>query len=111
VVWDPKNAILIVGYQAPHTLGRRLVERRPEVKIFGVKVARQAEVFVLNGFSAHADQQDLVGYAVAVRDRGDLEQVTLVHGDPKPQRVLADLLRQKGIPRVMIPAPSEILQA
>jgi metallo-beta-lactamase family protein len=50
---------LIVGYQAQHTLGRRLVEQRSRVRIFGVERDRRAEVVVLNGFSAHADQRDL----------------------------------------------------
>ena len=57
---DPKNAVLIVGFQAPHTLGRRIVEQRQRVKIFGVERDLRAEVVVLNGFSAHADQKDLV---------------------------------------------------
>src|SRR5262249_14134540 len=55
LVSDHKNTICIVGFQAEHTLGRRLVELRPEVKIFGVKFHRDIEVVVLNGFSAHAD--------------------------------------------------------
>src|SRR6185369_14371670 len=58
-----KNTIVIVGFQAQHTLGRRLVEKRARVRIFGVERERRAEVVVLNGFSAHADQADLVSYA------------------------------------------------
>ncbi|MEZ4225112.1 MAG: MBL fold metallo-hydrolase [Polyangiaceae bacterium] len=106
-VSDPKNAVLIVGYQAPHTLGRRLVEGRSDVRIFGVEVTRQAEVLVLNGFSAHADQKDLVEYASDVRDRGALEKVILVHGDPKPQQILGKLLGDRGIADVAAPGPGD----
>jgi metallo-beta-lactamase family protein len=108
-VEDEKNTVLIVGYQAQHTLGRRLVEQRPRVKIFGVERDRRAEVVVLNGFSAHADQKDLIDYAVATAARGALEQIALVHGDPKPQRILAELLMARGHRRVAIPAAGDRL--
>jgi metallo-beta-lactamase family protein len=106
---SPKNTVAIVGYQAQHTLGRRLVERRPRVKIFGVERDVRAEVVVLNGFSAHADQKDLIEYAEAVRDRGNLRHVVLVHGEPKAQDVLADSLKKKGIDRVTAPAPGNVI--
>ncbi|MBK7582006.1 MAG: MBL fold metallo-hydrolase [Myxococcales bacterium] len=105
-VGDAKNAVLIVGYQAPHTLGRRLVERRTDVKIFGTMQPVHAEVHVLNGFSAHADQRDLVDYSLEARKRGSLEQVVLVHGDPTPMRVLSDLLGEKGFRKVHSPDPA-----
>ncbi len=106
---DQKNAVLIVGYQAPHTLGRRLVERQREVKIFGVVVPLRAEVKVLNGFSAHADQRDLVDYCIDTRKRGSVKKVVLVHGDPVPMRVLSDLLGDKGFQDVSMPDPGTIL--
>jgi metallo-beta-lactamase family protein len=103
---DAKNTVLIVGFQAQHTLGRRLVERRLKVKIFGVERDRRAEVVVLNGFSAHADQGDLVAYANACRERGPLRHVTLVHGEPKAQATLATLLRDAHrYPDVAVPSP------
>jgi Cft2 family RNA processing exonuclease len=74
-VEDQRNTILIVGFQAQHTLGRRIVERQREVKVFGVMRRLAAEVVVLNGFSAHADQKDLLEFAEAVRDQGKLRQV------------------------------------
>jgi metallo-beta-lactamase family protein len=105
-VEDPKNTVLIVGFQAQHTLGRRLVERRAKVRIFGVERDRRAEVVVLNGFSAHADQNDLITYANACRDRGPLRKVALVHGEPKAQQALRELLVDThGYPDVSIPTP------
>ena len=98
-----KNTVLIVGYQAQHTLGRRLVERRPRVKIFGVERELRAEVVVLNGFSAHADQHDLLEYVAA---SGPLEHVFLVHGDPQPQRVLKEKLAERGLDSTRVHAPA-----
>jgi metallo-beta-lactamase family protein len=96
-VSDAKNTVLIVGFQAQHTLGRRLVERRKEVRIFGVMRELAAEVVVLNGFSAHADQEGLLSFAAEVARKGKLRNVILVHGEPRPQSILADLLRSRGI--------------
>jgi len=107
---SPKNTILIVGYQAQHTLGRRLVEGRKEVKIFGVERERRAEVVVLNGFSAHADQSDLLAYASAVKAKGNLRKIALVHGDPQPQQMLSDLMVERGLAHPAIPAPGDRLE-
>jgi len=98
-----KHPVLSVGFQAQHTLGRRLVERRDEVRIFGVMRRRAAEVVVLDGFSAHADQAGLVEFAEAVRRRGSLRQVILVHGEPPAQQALADLLSRRGFPAIHAP--------
>jgi metallo-beta-lactamase family protein len=108
-VEDPRNTVLIVGFQAQHTLGRRLVEKRPRLRILGVERDRRAEVVVLNGFSAHADQQDLVAFAEAVRERGPLRHVALVHGEEKPQEVLMERLAERGFPSVFSPQPGEFL--
>ncbi len=107
---DPKNAVLIVGFQAPHTLGRRIVERRQRVKIFGVERDLRAEVVVLNGFSAHADQKDLVEFVQGARDQGGrLRRVILVHGEPQPQKALTKLLEGAGIRDVQSPAAGDVL--
>lgn len=108
-ITDEKNTVLIVGYQAAHTLGRRLVEKRARVKIFGVERERRADVVVLNGFSAHADQKDLVDYATATKAKGPLDRVVLVHGDPAPQKILTEKLNGAGMPRVSAPAPGDRL--
>jgi metallo-beta-lactamase family protein len=109
-VEEPKNTILIVGYQAEHTLGRRIVERRPRVKIFGVERDLKAEVVVLNGFSAHADRNDLLAYATHCRDRGPLERIMLVHGEPKPMDALQQGLEAAGHRKVFAPEPGTTLE-
>jgi metallo-beta-lactamase family protein len=106
---DEKNTVLIVGFQAVHTLGRRLVEKRAKVKIFGVERDRRCEVVVLNGFSAHADQKDLLAYAGRCRERGGVAQIALVHGEPEPQRVLKEKLGAAGFAKIAIPAAGDKL--
>lgn len=106
-VEDRRNTILIVGFQAQHTLGRRIVERHREVKIFGVMRNLNAEVVVLSGFSAHADQKDLLEFAEAVRDQGKLRRIVLVHGEPPAQATLMSKLGELGFPTVSAPGPGE----
>jgi len=104
---DRHSTVIIVGFQAQHTLGRRLVEQRTRVRIFGVERERLAEVVVLNGFSAHGDQSDLLRFAEDAREHGKLRHVALVHGELKAQEVLADKLRERGFPDVHIPSQGE----
>jgi metallo-beta-lactamase family protein len=106
---DPRHTVLIVGFQAEHTLGRRLVERRPKVRIFGVERPLNARVEVLNGFSAHADQADLMAFAAAAHKNGPLQQIILVHGEPRPQATLAELLEKAGLPPPPPPPPGDRL--
>jgi metallo-beta-lactamase family protein len=106
-IGDARHTVVIVGFQAQHTLGRRLVERRPEVRIFGLMNDRKAEVVVLNGFSAHADQRDLVEFAEEVRRKSPLRQVLLVHGEPAAQEALSGQLTERGFPTVRVPAQGE----
>jgi metallo-beta-lactamase family protein len=106
---DAKNTVIIVGFQAQHTLGRRLVERRPLVRMFGVERRLAAQIVVMNGFSSHADQQDLLDFAEQVRERGALQHVALVHGEPPAQAVLRDKLGERGFSEVLVPAPGDTL--
>jgi metallo-beta-lactamase family protein len=109
MIGGAENTVVIVGFQAEHTLGRRLVEKRPSVRIFGVPRERVCDVVVLNGFSAHAGQDDLLAFVRAVRERGALERIALVHGEPRAQRALAGLLESGGTVPVSIPARGDRL--
>lgn len=94
-ITNPKNTILIVGFMAENTLGRMLVERRPIVRIFGEEFHVKAEVKVLNGFSAHADEDELRDFIFKTRTRsgGKLKRVFLVHGEEEPMSSLAGWVR------------------
>jgi metallo-beta-lactamase family protein len=102
---NPRNTILIVGFQAEHTLGRRIVERQPMLKIHGDEVPLRARVEVLDGYSAHADRTELATWLDTVRATSPaLRSVYLVHGEPAPQDALATLLRSTGY-EVTCPEP------
>lgn len=103
---DPKNTVMIVGFCAPHTLGRRIVERRREVKIFGEPHRLRAEVEVMNAYSAHADEPELVEF-VSHLDPGRLQKIFLVHGDPDRQLALYDALKAGGYPTAYGPERGE----
>jgi len=94
---DPRNTILIVGFQAEHTLGRRIVERAPLLRIFGEEIPLKATVEVINGYSAHADRTELVSWLDAVKvGSPGLSGVHLVHGEPHAQDALKTTLIAKG---------------
>lgn len=102
---DARSTVLIVGYQAPDTLGRRLVERRPDVRILGQTLKLKADVVVLNGLSCHADHGDLLRALGALVGRGP--KVRLVHGEPERAAALAEGLRATGFAHVAIPERGE----
>lgn len=94
---NPRNTILIVGFQAEHTLGRRIVERRPTLKVFGEEVELRAQVEVLDGYSAHADRAGLMAWHTEVRRTSPrLKHTWLVHGEPDAQNALAEELNELG---------------
>lgn len=103
---DPKSTVLIIGFMAPDTLGRRLVESRdienPVVKIFGDEYNVKAKIVVLNSFSAHADKNELMDY-FRQYDKSMLEQIFLVHGDYDQQQIFRNSLNNNGFKNVLIP--------
>lgn len=109
-IGDSRHTVVIVGFQAPYTLGRRLVEGRDEVRIFGIPHRRRAEVVVLNGFSAHADQAGLLAFAEEVRRKGPLRRIVLVHGEPQAQSALSQELAARGFVQVEAPAQGDTLR-
>ena len=99
---DPKNTVLIVGYCADHTLGKKLVDQLPEVRIFGEMHKLRAEVVVMNRYSAHADEPGLLD-VIQSMDRERLQRIFLVHGAPEKQDAFKERLSREGYPDVMIP--------
>lgn len=100
-VEDPRNTILIVGWQAPNTLGRRLVERQPVVKILGEEYQLKAEVITLNGFSGHADRDELIAWVRHFSRRP--RHTYIVHGEEKASFALRDALQSDGFAGVTVP--------
>ena len=94
---ERRNTILIVSWQAPDTLGRRLAERAKKVKIFGEEFEVRAEVATIGGFSAHAGQDFLLQYARAVKET--IRQIFLVHSDPPVEGVFVQKMAEAGLTR------------
>jgi metallo-beta-lactamase family protein len=105
-IGDPRNTIAIIGYQAEHTLGKRLVDGADEVRILGSMYRRKAEVVKYNSFSAHADHEGLMNYAGKF-DRAMLRRIFLVHGDIERATALRDDLVGRYGAKVEIPARGE----
>jgi metallo-beta-lactamase family protein len=100
---DGRNMILIAGYQAENTLGKKLVDKQTVVNIFGEPHEVKAEVVVLNSFSGHADRNELLSY-IGKFARKRMKRIFLVHGDPDQAGELSDGLHDAGFPEISIPA-------
>jgi metallo-beta-lactamase family protein len=99
---DPRSTVLITGFQAPETLGRRLVDGDKRVKIFGEDYDVRARVVALNGLSGHADRSELLQWAGHMKPPP--RHTFLIHGEPDAAFALADSLRvQLGFPQVVVP--------
>ncbi|MFO7634949.1 MAG: MBL fold metallo-hydrolase [Caldilinea sp.] len=99
---DTRNTVLIVSFQAEHTLGRRLKDGDKSVRIFGEAYDVLATVESIEGYSAHADQRELLAWAGSL-ERERLQRLFLVHGEPQAIDTLAQLLRGDGFPHVVVP--------
>ncbi len=102
---DPRNLVLITGFQAENTLGRKIVEKWPEVPIFGEPMRLRAEVVKLNELSGHADQNELLAWMQPMVKT--LKRVFLVHGEPAQSAALSKAIQSiHGLP-VTVPARGE----
>jgi len=106
---NPRNQILIVGYNAQHTLGRRIADGEKIVKIFGEEYKVKAKVTVLDSLSAHADQRELLDYFQNF-EKQKLEKIFLVHGEENELQTFASLLKQKGFKHINIPERGNVFE-
>ena len=101
-VEDPRNTVLIVGWQAPHTLGRRIVEKQSKIRIFGEEYSLNAQVETINGLSAHADRAELLEWTGHFEKRPS--HTFIVHGEEEASLAFAEALRQeKRFENVTVP--------
>lgn len=101
------NTILLVGYQAANTLGRKILDGEKKVNIFGDPYDVKAEVIVMDAFSAHADRSDLLDYMKRLNDIHPMKKIFLVHGEEGQGLDFEDFLRQSGFTNVEVPAPGQ----
>ena len=102
---DPRNTIMIGGFQAEHTLGRKILEKQPEVPIFGEPTCLRAEVVKVNAMSGHADQFELLRWMKPLVQ--ELKQVFLVHGEPRQSQALAVAIEKLFGLKTVIPRRGE----
>ncbi len=108
-IQDEANVIAIVGFQAEHTLGRKLVENWDVVPIFGVPTPRRAQVVRFNGLSAHADRNDLLAYVRAIHPLPG--KVFVVHGEEKQSLSLAAAMQaEHPAMRIVVPHPGSVYE-
>jgi metallo-beta-lactamase family protein len=102
---DARNTVLFVGWQAPHTLGRYILEKHETVKIFGERYPLRAQIEVINGFSAHADRDELLAWVLAMDSPPGRAYV--VHGEPEPAQKFASALGEIGVRETFVPDRGE----
>jgi metallo-beta-lactamase family protein len=108
-IGDKKNIILIVGYMAEHTLGKRLVEKAKTVKIFGEEYQRSAQVEVFGALSAHADRDEMIAYFNKC-GVGHIKHAFCVHGEPDVLGPFTNSLLQIGMQKVSAPMPGQCFE-
>ena len=103
---DSRNMILVVGYMARDTLGRRIVDREKIVRIFGIEYELNAEVVIINAMSGHADKDELLEFVTGCLP---LKRIFLVHGEEEQSQALCDTLTQKGLSAYIPSKDEEVL--
>ena len=104
-LWNPASTILFVGYQAPGTLGRTIVDGADKVKIFGEEISVNARVEYIEGYSGHADQEWLLNFVYSFIKKP--KHIFLVHGEEESEEVLKGLIEKNTEIPVTIPSFGE----
>jgi metallo-beta-lactamase family protein len=105
---NPNAHIMIVGYQAQGSLGRRLVDRIPKISIFGEQKELKAQVHTLNGFSAHAGQTELLNWFSYLAP--NKPKVVITHGEDGPREALAALIKKKYKITATLPKIGDVIE-
>jgi metallo-beta-lactamase family protein len=105
---DRRNTILFVGFQAEHTLGRRIQEGNQQISIYGEPVEIGAQIVTLGGYSAHADKDELRRWVRSIG--GPIRRAFVVHGERGPLSAMAQILSEEGVGEVLIPNRGESFQ-
>lgn len=103
---DSKNTVLVVGYCSPNSLGRRIRDREKEVKIFGKLFALNADVEVIDSYSAHADYSELIRF-LSCQEKEKVKKIFLVHGEPESKISFKEKLMKEGYKEIVIPNKNE----
>ena len=105
-LWNEKNALLFVGYQAEGTLGRRIINGERHIRVYHEEVVVRASIHTINGFSAHADQNDLIEWMQSFEKLG---KIFLIHGEYDKQKVFKRAIKERMEKKAHIVAPEEAI--
>ena len=105
-LWNRKNAVIFVGYQAVGTLGRHIVDGARWAKIYHEDIRVQASLHTINGFSAHADQNGIIDWVKGIED---LQRIFLIHGEEDKQEILREAMGKKLHEKAHIVEPEEVI--
>ena len=109
-IGDPRNTILFTSWQAPNTLGRRMVEQEKNVRIYGEEYRVRAKVEILEGFSGHADREGLLNFVKVMQRKP--QQCFIVHGEEESAESLAEALRKDlALENVVVPQSLQVFEA
>ena len=106
-IWDPKNTVIFVGYQAVGTLGRDIVNGEKWIRIYNEDILIQSKIVTINGFSAHADQSELLEWIKPMKN--NLRAVFLIHGEKEKQEIFKQKIIEKFNLKTHIVKPKEII--
>jgi metallo-beta-lactamase family protein len=109
-VGEPNSMVMFVGYQAENTLGRKLLDGQDPVPILGEDYPVRARVRKAEGYSAHADRSELLGWVSRIQSQGELKRVFLVHGEEEGLMALAEGLRKQAVPQVDVPERGQVFE-
>ncbi|NCC58176.1 MAG: MBL fold metallo-hydrolase, partial [Synergistales bacterium] len=104
-IWDPNNHLVFVGYQAKGTMGRRIIEGEKNIRIAGEEVSVKAELHTINGFSAHADRDDLLAWASNFTNSPFF---LITHGEPESSLAFSETLKKAGMKSAVPTAGQEL---
>ncbi len=91
-LWNERNTLLFVGYQAEGTLGRKIIDGARSIKVYHEEIVVKAKIYTINGFSAHADQSDLIEWMQKFKKLG---QIYLIHGEKEKQLIFKKVIKEK----------------
>ncbi|EAS40339.1 MBL fold metallo-hydrolase RNA specificity domain-containing protein, partial [Photobacterium profundum] len=91
-LWDDRNSVIFVGYQVKGTLGRQMIDGAESIQLYHEKINVNAQIHMLSGFSAHADQSDLLAW---MSEFEQLEKIYLIHGEPDKQAVFKEVIKEQ----------------
>ncbi len=105
-LWNHKNAVIFVGYQAVGTLGRHIVDGAKWIKLYHEDIRIKANIYTINGFSAHADQNGIIKWVEGI---DELKRIFLIHGEKEKQDVLKGVMGERLHEKAHIVRPEEVI--